>query len=104
MQNTIIFRSSHSNKVYHIKKTFTVILKWWFREKFRARAQTSNFSTRTKSAKPNVQPEQFHKHYLQSDHNVIFDWEITIIDHAETEKPLSSKELCWYHKSKKYAP
>ena len=31
----------------------------------------------------------FHEHYLQNDHNGICDWEITIIDHAETVKPLT---------------
>ena len=48
--------------------------------------------------------KHFHKHYLQNDHNEICDWEITIIDHAETIKSLRQKELCWYNKLKTYAP
>ena len=47
--------------------------------------------------------KRFHEHYLQNDHNGICDWEITIIDHAETVKCLRQKELCWYHKLKTYA-
>ena len=47
--------------------------------------------------------KSFFEHYLQNDHNGICDWEITIIDHAETEKSLGKKELYWYHKSKTYA-
>ena len=46
----------------------------------------------------------FHEHYLQNDHNMICDWEITIIDHAETVKSLRQKELYCYHKLKTYAP
>ena len=48
--------------------------------------------------------KRFHEHYLQSDHNEICDWEITIIDHAEMEKSLKQKELYWYHKLETYAP
>ena len=33
-----------------------------------------------------------------------FDWEITIIDHAKTERYLRQKELYWYDKLKTYAP
>ena len=54
MQNTSTFKSSHLNKVCHMKKTFTVILKWWFREQFGVRAQTLKFSKRAKSAKPSA--------------------------------------------------
>ena len=46
----------------------------------------------------------FHEQYLQNDHNGICDWEITIIDHAETVKSLRQKDLDWYHKLKTYAP
>ena len=35
---------------------------------------------------------------------VICDWKITIIDHAETEKPLRQKKLYWYHELKTYTP
>ena len=48
--------------------------------------------------------KRFHEYYLQNDHNGICDWEITIIDHAETVKSLRQKELYWYHKLKTYAP
>ena len=34
----------------------------------------------------------------------ICEWEITIIDHAETVKSLRQNELYWYHKLKTYAP
>ena len=46
----------------------------------------------------------FYQHYLQNDHNEICDWEITIIDNAETVKSVRKKELYWYHKLKTYAP
>ena len=48
--------------------------------------------------------KRFHKHYLQNDHDEICDWEITIIDHAETVKSVRQKELYWCHKLKTYAP
>ena len=48
--------------------------------------------------------KRFHEHYLQNDYNGIYDWEITIIDHAETVQSLRQKELYWYHKLKTYAP
>ena len=40
----------------------------------------------------------------QNDHNEISEWQITIIDHAETVKSLRRKELYWYHKLKTYTP
>ena len=46
----------------------------------------------------------FHERSLQNDYNGICDWEITIIDHAETVKSLRQKEFYWYHKLKTYAP
>ena len=54
----------------------------------------------------NKAPNQkcFYKHYLQNEHNRICDWEITIIDHAETVKSLKQKELYRYHELKTYAP
>ena len=48
--------------------------------------------------------KHFHKLYPKNDHNGIYDSEISIIDHAETEKSLRQKELRWYHKLKTYAP
>ena len=41
---------------------------------------------------------------MQNGHIWVFDWEIKIIDHAETVKSLRQKELYWYHKLKTYAP
>ena len=35
--------------------------------------------------------KSFHEHYLLNDHNKICDWQIAIIDHAETEKSLGQK-------------
>ena len=37
--------------------------------------------------------KRFQEHYLQNENNGIFDWEITIIDHAKSEKFLRQKEL-----------
>ena len=48
--------------------------------------------------------KRFHEHYLQNDHHGICDWEITIIDLAETENSLWQKELYWHTKSRTYAP
>ena len=48
--------------------------------------------------------QHFYKHYLQSDHNGIRDWEITITDHAEPEKSLRQKELYWHLELKTYVP
>ena len=42
--------------------------------------------------------------HLQNDHNGICDWEVAIIDHAETVKSLREIELYWFHKLKIYAP
>ena len=42
--------------------------------------------------------------HLQNDHNGICDWEVAIIDHAETVKSLREIELYWFHKLKTYAP
>ena len=39
-------------------------------------------------------------HYLLDDHNRIGNWEITIIDHAETVRALQKKELHWYNRFK----
>ena len=35
----------------------------------------------------------FHEHYLQNNHNGICDWEITLIDNAETAKSLRQKRI-----------
>ena len=47
--------------------------------------------------------KRFQEHYLQNDNNGICDWEITIIDHAESVKSLRHKELYWHHNLKTYA-
>ena len=105
MKNTSTFKSNHSNEVNQIKKNFncnskTVVYLIECRvcgkqyngstmTKFRARANNC------KSMHCNFRKEQilsnqarnqklFHEHYLQNDHNGICDWQITIIDNAET--------------------
>ena len=59
------------------------------------RARVNNYKSRHHSFRKEQKlsnqvrnKKRFHKHYLQSDHNEICDWEITIIDNAETEKSL----------------
>ena len=42
MKNTSTFKSNQSNKVYHIKKTFTIILKWWW-QSFELELKHHNF-------------------------------------------------------------
>ena len=76
--------------------------------KFLARASNyksthRNFRKEQKLSNQPRKQKRFHKHYLLNDHNGFCDWEITIIDHAETEKSLRQKELYWYHKLKRYA-
>ena len=77
--------------------------------KFRARANNYG-STHRNFRKEQILSNQarnqklFHEHYLQNDHNEIFDWETTIIDHAETVKSLRQKELYWYYKLKTHPP
>ena len=125
MKNTSTFKSKHSNQVYQIKKNFNCNSKMvvYLIEcricgkqyngstvtKFRARANNYK-STHRNFRKEQILSNQarnqkrFHKHYLQNDHNGICDWEITVIDHAETVKSLRQKELYWYYKLKTYAP
>ena len=126
MKNTSTFKSKHSNEVYQIKKNFNCNSKMvvYLIEcrvcrkqyngstvtKFRARANNYK-STHRNFRKEQILSNQacrnqkrFHEHYLQSEHNGICDWEITIIDHVETVKSLRQKELYWYHKLKTYAP
>ena len=62
--------------------------------KFRARANKHkstyrNFWKEQILSKQAPNQKGFHEHYLQNDHNGICDWEITIIDHAKTVKPLT---------------
>ena len=77
--------------------------------KFRARANNYK-STHRNFCKSHTLPNQarnqkrLHEHYLQTGHNGIDDWDITIIDQADTEKSLRKKELFWNHKLKTYAP
>ena len=108
MKNTSTFKSKHSNEVYQIECRVCGTQYDSTVPKFRARA--NNY----KSTHHNFQKEQilsnqarnqkhFHKHYLKDDQGRICDWEITIIDHAETVKSLKQKELYCYHKLKTYA-
>ena len=63
-----------------------------------------NFQKEQILSKQACKQKRFQEHYLQNDHNRICDWEITIVDHAETVKSLRQKEFYWYHKLKAYAP
>ena len=114
MKNTSTFKSKHSNEVYLIKKNYNCNSKMVvyliecsvFRKQYngstvtKVRARANNY----KSTHRNFRKEQtlsnqarnqkhFHEHYLQNGHIWIFDWEIKIIDHAETVKSLRQKEL-----------
>ena len=110
MKNTSTFKSKYSSEVYQVKKHFDCKSKMvvYFKEfcgnsvcgKQYCGSTMAKVYTRAnnyKSTHRNSREEQklsnqarnqkhFHKHYLQSDHNRIFDWEITIIDYAETKK------------------
>ena len=118
MKNTSIFKSKHLNEVYQIKKNFNCNSKMLvYLIEYRICRKQCNGSTVTKfcarannykSTHRNFWKEQilsnqaqnqkrFHEHYLQNDNNGIYDWEIAIIDHAETVKALRQKELYWYH-------
>ena len=66
--------------------------------KVRARANNyksthRNFRKKQKLSNQARNQKHFHEHYLQNGHIWIFDWEIKIIDHAETVKSLRQKEL-----------
>ena len=109
MKSTSTFKSNHSNEVYQIKKNFDCNSKMvvYFRncsvcgKQFcgstmatfptRANNYKSTYRNSRKGQKLSNQArnqKRFHEHYLQSDHSRIFDWEITIIDHAEMKKNL----------------
>ena len=125
MKNTSTFESKHSNEVYQTKKNFNFNSKMvvYLIEcrvcrkqyngstvtKFRARANNyksthRNFRKEQMLSNQARNQKRFHEHYLQGEHNGICDWEITIINHAETVKSLMQKELYWYQKLKTYAP
>ena len=75
--------------------------------KFCARANNykstyQNFQKEQELSNQTCNKKHFHEHYLQIDHNKICDWEITIIDHAETKPSLKQKGLYRYHKLKTY--
>ena len=77
--------------------------------KVRARANNyksthRNFRKKQKLSSQARNQKHFHEHYLQNGYIWICDWEIKIIDHAETIKSLRQKELDWYHKLKTHAP
>ena len=114
MKNTSTFQSKHSSEVYQIKKNFNCNSKMVIHliecrvrgmqyngstmTKFRARANNykrthHNFRKEQILSNQARNQKRFHEHYLQSDHNRICDWEITLIDHAEMVKSLRQKEL-----------
>ena len=111
MKNTSTFKSKHSNGFCQIKKNFNcnskMVVYWWNGKeysgstatKFRARANNykrthRNFWKEQILSNQARNQKRFHEHYLQKDE--ICDWEITIIDHAETVKSLRQKKLYWY--------
>ena len=122
MKNTSTFKSKYSNEAYQIKKNFNCNSKMLVvyliecrvcgkqhngstATKFRARANNyesthCNFRKEQILSNQTHSQKRFHEHYLQNDHDGIYDWGITIIDHAEMEKYLRQKELYWYHKLK----
>ena len=110
MKNTSTSTSKHSNEVYQIKKKFNCNSKMvvYLIEcrvcskqyngstvaKFRAisnnyKSTHRNFRKKQILSNQARYQKRFHEHYLQNGHNGICDWEITIIDHAETVKSLS---------------
>ena len=48
--------------------------------------------------------EKFHSHFCQEGHKGIEDWEVVLIDSANCEKSLRSKELFWQYKLKTFYP
>ena len=125
MKNTSTFKSNHSNEVYQIKKNFNCnskigvylielsVCKEQYNgntvTKFLARANNYKSTHRNfrKEQTPSNQARNqkyFHEHYLSNYHNGISDWEITIIEHAETVKSLREKELYWHQMLKTYVP
>ena len=123
MKNTSTFKSKNSNEVHQIQSNFNCnskmvvyLIDAGFAEKQYsgstvtkscARANNyksthSNFRKERKLSNQARNQKRFHKHYLQSGHNGICDWETTIIDQAKTEKSLRQKELYWYRTLKTY--
>ena len=114
MKNTSTFKSKHSNEVYQINKNLNCNSKMVvYLIECRVCGKQYNGSTVTKfragannykSTHRNFRKEQilsnqtrnqkiFHEHYLQNNHNRICDWEITLIDNAETVKSLRQKRI-----------
>ena len=112
MKNTSTFKTIHPNEVYQIKKKFKCNSKMVvYLIECRVYGKQYNGTTMTKfraranyykSMHRNFQKEQilsnqarnqkrYHEYYLQNEHNGICDWEITVIDHAETVKSLGQK-------------
>ena len=111
-KNTSTFKSKNLNEAYQIKKNLKCNSKIaiYFIEyrvcgkqcnsntvkKFRTKANNykstlCNFRKEQKLSNLAHNQKRFHERYLQNDHNRICDWEIMIIDHAETEKSLRQK-------------
>ena len=125
MKNTNTFKSKHSNEVYQIKKHFNCnskVVVYLIECRICGKQYNSNTVTKFRARVNNYKSthhyfrkeqilsnqarneKRFQEHYLQNDHNEIFEWEMTITDHAEMVKSLRQKELYWYHKLKTYAP
>ena len=48
--------------------------------------------------------EKFHEHFCKEGHKGIEDWEVILIDSANSEKSLRSKELFWQYKLETFYP
>ena len=123
MKNTSTFKSKHSNGFYQMKKNFncnskivacliecrvckkqyndSTVTKFDTRDNIDKRAHRHFGKEKILWNQPRNQ-KRFREHFLQNNHNGICDWEITVIDYAETVKPLRQKELYWYQKLKTF--
>jgi len=51
-----------------------------------------------------VLQKEFHEHFRTSGHYGMEDWNITLIDHASTERDLRRRESFWQHKLNCFVP
>ena len=70
--------------------------------KFRENFFDKNIGSKVKQTK--ICQEKFHKYFCGEGHSGIEDWEVILIDSAETEKELRTKELFWQYKLKTFHP
>ena len=71
----------------------------------RARATSRNNNTNLQTKKETKYcQEKFHQHFCEVGHKGITDWEIILIDSANTETTLRKKELFWQYKLDTFFP